>query len=486
MLERQAEYTDVSLGQKCMKYILDERFRFRGWYKKPTGIYDTRRKEAFFPDADSYLTLLKCDGANDVDLSSLDEKAKNTLKAFEEEGIIRRARFGEFLQEDQMYRAYPARYRKSVHWSITGACNLKCRHCFMSAPNAKHGAPSHEEIIRIADQMAECGIFQVGITGGEPLIRDDLMQIIDALNEREIGITVIYTNGWLVDEVLLDALEERNVHPGFQLSYDGVGWHDWLRGVSGAEERTIKALKLLQERNFRTSVSMCIHRKNQHTLRESVKLMAELGVTGMKVNAVMELGEWANPELADARISAAEEMEIYEAYIPQYFEDNAPLPISLGDFFEYTPGESEWKIGCEKPLTEEEVERCPSCGVLTKHFYIGADGMVAPCMGMADSEFSKQFPNLRETPLKEILRDSGFVDLCNTTVGEVRRHNPECLECPHIDRCTGGCRQVALVQENDFYAIDRPQCEFFKNRWDERIRRAADPAFAEYIKRNNA
>lgn len=467
-----------------MRYVLNERYRFRGWYKLPTGLFDIYRKEAFFLNKDRYLLLLKCDGSHDLDIGQLGEKKKEAIEEFEKKGFIRPALPGEFLRKDQMYVSYPARYRKSAHWSVTGACNLKCRHCFMSAPQAKHGVPSHEEIIGIVDQLAECGIFQVGITGGEPLTREDLLEIIDALNEREIGIDVIFTNGWLVDEHFLDELDRRRVHPGFQLSFDGVGCHDWLRGVPGAEERTIQALKLLKQRNYRVSVSMCVHKKNYHSIRESVNLMASLGVKSMKCGIMMDLGEWMNPELADAKLTTAEEIAVFEEYIPQYFEDDAPVAIMMGGVFMYRPGEPVWTIYHEREITEAEAKVCPSCGVITKNFYIGADGVVAPCMGMADCGYASHFLNLKDTPLREILRDSEFVDLCYATVSDIRDHNPKCRECRFADRCTGGCRNAVLMKDDDYYGIDTDLCEFFENGWDERIRKAAEPAFQDYIKRN--
>ena len=467
-----------------MKYVLNERYRFRGWYKRPCGLYDRHRKEAFFPDRESYLLLLKCDGAHDLDPAALSSREKDAMADFQKKGIIRPARFGEFLRDDQKYTAYPARYRRAVHWSVTGACNMACRHCFMSAPGAKHGTPDLEEIIRIADQLAECGVFQAGITGGEPLIREDFFEIVDALSEREIGIDVIYTNGWLVDEKFLDEFERREVYPGFQISFDGVGCHDWLRGVPGAEERTIHALELLQKYGYDVSVSMCLHRKNCHTIRESVNLLAGLGVKSVKCGSMMELGEWMNPELADAKLTAEEEIGVFAEYIPQYFEDDAPLSIMLGGAFMYTPGEPEWRMFNEKRITEEEAGACPSCGVLAKNFYIGADGMAAPCMGMADCGFAENFPNLKDIPLREILSDSEFVRLSCATVGDVRSHNPKCRECRFADRCTGGCRNSVLMQGDDYYGIDTNLCAFFENGWDERIRRAAEPAFREYIRRN--
>ena len=163
-----------------MRYVLNSRYRFRGWYKLPACILDTEVMDIRTFPIPEYTLLLRCDGAHDLGGEEVTQEEQARLNRFLQEGLIHEAEPGELLQEHQVYKTYPARYRKEVHWSVTGACNLRCRHCFMSAPQAKHGNPTHEEIIRVADQLAECGIFRVGITGGEPLIRKDLFAIIDA------------------------------------------------------------------------------------------------------------------------------------------------------------------------------------------------------------------------------------------------------------------------------------------------------------------
>lgn len=231
------------------------------------------------------------------------------------------------------------------------------------------------------------------------------------------------------------------------------------------------------------SVSMCVHRKNRHTIRETVRLMASLGVSGMKIGAIMPQGEWMQPEVRDLQMTPAEEQEVFEEYIPQYFEDDAPLNIMLSGSFMYTPGDKDWGIFNERRCTEAEEKEMPACGVLGKNFYIGADGMVAPCMGMCDTGYAAHFPNLKDTPLREILRDSDFVDLCYAKVGDVRDGNDECRNCEFIDRCTGGCRNAALIAGDNYFGVDPDVCLFFKNGWDKRIREVAQPAFEAYIQR---
>jgi radical SAM protein with 4Fe4S-binding SPASM domain len=427
---------------------------------------------------------MKCDGAHGFDVEKLNGEQREALEKAEKEGVIKPAGFLSFLAPEQVYRSYPNVFRKEAHWSITGACNLKCRHCFMSAPSAKHGHPTLEQLTGIADQLAECGVFKVAITGGEPLIREDFFGLIDALNERGITVSTIYTNGWLLDEKMLDGLEKRGVRPSWQLSFDGIGVHDKLRGVPGAEERTVRAIKLLRAHGFPVTTALCMNRLNLAVVRDSVNYLASLGVSSMKISASMVLGEWADPSVQELRLTRQEEMEFFEKYIPQFFEDNAPMCVTLAGAFSWDPAKDTWNILFRKNCPVEREASSPSCGVVTKAFYIGADGMIAPCMGMADCSYAKNFPNVFQTPLKEILgADSQFVALCNTTVGEVRDKSGKCRSCRYTDRCTGGCRNNALISSDNYYAADDEQCHFFENGWDERITAAAAPAFEDYKKR---
>ncbi len=467
-----------------MRYILDARYYLRGWHGAPSGLYDTQRRKAVFFDQALYKLLLKCDAVQEIDTASLSVKENELLKSLLNEEVIREAGRWDFLLEEQRYHAYPARYRRNVHWSITGTCNLRCRHCFMSAPHAKHGMPSKEELLNVVEQLAECGVTSAEITGGEPLMREDFLEIVEALLDHGITIPTIYSNGWLVDEKLLDALEARGLKPSFQISFDGLGHHDFLRGVPGAEKHAAEAIKLLRQRGNTVSVAMCIHRGNASSLRETVKFLASLGVRSMKCGTMMDLGEWSDPELADLKLSPQEELEVFEQYIPQYFEDDAPLSIMMSGAFLYEKDRDNWGVFYHRECASDKEDEMLSCPVLAHCFYIGADGVVAPCQGMCDCDFGKNFPTLKEKTLSEILTDSDYVKYSYATVGDVRRGNDECRKCEFIDRCTGSCRSTAIVAGDNYYGVDPQACYFFKNGWEDRIRAAAQPAFEAYIKRN--
>ena len=109
---------------------------------------------------------MKCDGVHEIDEAVLSGHQRELFERLKKAEIIREAGLLDYLTEEQEYRTFPVRYKQHAHWSVTGACNMKCRHCFMSAPHARHGSPTKEQLLSVIDQLAECGIFTVGLTGG--------------------------------------------------------------------------------------------------------------------------------------------------------------------------------------------------------------------------------------------------------------------------------------------------------------------------------
>ena len=198
----------------------------------------------------------------------------------------------------------------------------------------------------------------------------------------------------------------------------------------------------------------------------------------------MDLGEWTQPELAELRLTHEEELQLYEEYIPQYFKDDAPLNITMAGAFRYTRGSESWDSFDTKKCPVEAEASVPSCGVLTHCFYIGADGMVCPCMGMADTTYAPNFPNLFESPLSEILGDSEFNRLCHASVADVRDGSGRCRDCAFVNRCAGGCRNAALIDSGNYYGADPEACWFFEHDGEERIRQAAEKPLQAYLRRN--
>src|SRR5699024_3395814 len=216
-----------------MYYRLKSCYSMRGWkgmswvlVKRPENYIETLKQ-------DKFQVLMLCDGETELPGNLLDEELRDMLKQCEAEGIIEPCEKPCSLEPDQYYRLSANRFVMKVFWSTAGRCNFRCRHCYMDAPEAKLGELSTEEALNLIHQMAECGVLRVDITGGEPLVRKHLWELVDRICSYKMVIGSFHTNGWLLNEKTLDAFEQRGLKPEISISFDGVGWHDWMRGITG-------------------------------------------------------------------------------------------------------------------------------------------------------------------------------------------------------------------------------------------------------------
>ena len=452
-----------------MFYKLHEKLSLRGWEKLPYAVIEKGVSRPLFIKADEMNALQLCNGLIDTSLPLIPQKTRDLLKILEEKGFIQKCERGDGIRPDQEYKLYPARYIRTAHWSITGHCNYRCKHCYMSAPDAKFGELTHDEIMSIVRQLIECGVMEVSLTGGEPLVRKDFMEIVDQLIEGGIKITTIYSNGKLVTEKLLNALDARGIHPEFNMSYDGVdGWHDWLRGIENAGKIVEDAFRLCREKGFPTGAEMCIHNGNKHLLRETVNRLGELGVRSLKTNPISNVGAWKEGGYGES-ISLDELYSIYLDYIPHYYEDGMPLSLQLGGFFSASPADP-------KDYFIPTVKRCSNpdntcvCGHARMVMYISAEGRALPCMSLSGMEIQNQFPLIPEIGLSRCITDSTYMRLIDTRATEIFNHNPQCKNCEFAMDCIGGCRASALeTSPDDILAPDMAACTIFKGGWKTKI-----------------
>jgi radical SAM protein with 4Fe4S-binding SPASM domain len=455
-----------------MYYKLKENIALRGWQKLPYAICDYKRGATGFITEQEFRVLSFCDGITPSDAAYLLPVHKEIIKKAVENGLVEECSEKRHLHPWQKYRLYPSRYMGTAHWSVTGKCNYKCRHCYMSAPDAKFGELSHEQCLSIIDQLHDCGIMNVTITGGEALVRKDFWELVDRMLVYGIHIRTIYSNGRLVNEHTLDMLDRRRIKPEFNLSFDGVGWHDWLRGIDGAEAEAAAAFRLCRERGFSTGAEMCLHQKNKHTLRETVNYLASLGVSHVKTNPAGNSGEWIK-NCGDDSLSLDELYDIYLDYIPHFFEDGAPIGIQLGGFFMARKGENKYILPSVKSDGDERCGKRSVCDHARTTMYISAEGRVMPCMSLSGVDANDMFPLITEKGLVSCLTDSSYMRLIETTINKYIDDNAECDACEYKYRCCAGCRASALDAGGDLMGPDRAVCKFYKGGYIQRIMEAA-------------
>ena len=467
-----------------MYYRLTEPYAFRGYKGLPYAIRAEQGSRLFdeplFFGKEPFLALLYCNGTEPVELESLDKKSRAVFQKLLSQGILTASETPmEPLKSWQRYHVYPSRYLNKVHWSITGRCNFRCRHCLVSAPDGHHPEPTLEQCMDVIRQMAACGIHRVDITGGEPLVRRDCEAIFRALSEHRIFISLIYTNASLLTGEVLDLLEAYGHHPTFQLSFDGLGCHDWLRGVPGAEKQADAAFRLLMERGFPATAAMCLHQKNRDSLRDTVNYLARNGVHLLRVNAPQEMGLWKQ-YAQDYALTNQALWEVIRNYIPRYFEDGMPLGIQLDGYFSCKRGSTEYMVPfVHHAPRDADWSRFPYCEAMQHTAYISPEGRLLPCMGFSDTPVEKHSPSVFDQPLGQLTQKSYYADVVATKVSDLLAKEPECAQCPHLPACCGGCMQESMTEDGDYLVRDREICWFFKNVGEAAVSAIADAAIAK-------
>jgi radical SAM protein with 4Fe4S-binding SPASM domain len=464
-----------------MYFRLKDNYILCGWNKLPCAVSDTEKRITGFMDRQQFAALRMCNGAIDLDGIAVTDQQRDYIKRFVQAGIVEPLEFPAKIANPLSYRKYPSRYIHAAQWSITGNCNYRCRHCYMSAPRAMYGELTPEQCMRIVDQLAECGIMNVSLTGGEPLVRKDFMKIAKRLAEKNIRITTIYTNGRLVTGELLEQLDRHGMHPEFNMSFDGVGMHDWIRGIDGAEEHVLDAFRLCREFGFPTGAEYCLHKGNRNLLRESVRLLSSLGVSSLKVSPVAPIGEGLVNQ-SELILSDEEVFDTYLQYIPHFYEDGMPLRIMLGGFFASNGSGPDYRIPAIKFAQGRPVDNKCICGHARSVMYIAADGKLLPCMPLSGLKIREEFPNVLDMDLKDALTDSFYMSVIDTRLRDYLSHNPDCSVCEYKNQCAGGCRGNALCAEDggDYLAADRTVCAVFKKGYVERIHKTAGEAIAKH------
>ena len=462
-----------------MFYRLKSTYALRGWDKMAWVLVKRPNNQIQQLSEKVFQALLLCDGETELSENIHDNTLRDALEKCKTDGLIEMSTCAYPLNPDQYYRYYRNRFVESVFWSITGRCNYHCRHCYMDAPGATLGELSTIEALHLIDQMAECGVLKVDITGGEPFVRQDFWQLIDRIVYHKIAVGMIYTNGWLVNNAILDKFESRGMKPEISISFDGIGWHDWMRGKAGAENAALSALKLCQERDFITNVEMCIHHGNRNTLVKTVETLCSVGVSALRVGSVTMTELWKKNNGGNI-LTEEEYIETALQYIPDYYRFDCPIELMFGGVIDLHRNGT-YEILAQRYDGTDQCLNCYLCSGVRWSCYITPEGRLLPCMPMTASPLQHRFPKAQYIGLKYGLSDSLYMQFVDKRVKDLLAVNKECASCNYRYQCGGGCRATALLEgDQNLMGCDRNMCTLWKGGYVERIRKAADDAIAKY------
>ena len=151
-----------------------------------------------------------------------------------------------------------------VVWNITRRCNLKCVHCYADSHNDIE--LKTEECLEIIDKLSSFKVPIILFSGGEPLLRKDLIDIAEYAKKNGIK-CVLSTNGTLIDRDLAESLKDVFDYVG--VSLDGMkAVNDKFRGVKGAFDSAVRGLRIARDSGILTGIRFTITKYNSHELHK--------------------------------------------------------------------------------------------------------------------------------------------------------------------------------------------------------------------------
>ncbi|MGE4267228.1 MAG: radical SAM protein [Deferribacterales bacterium] len=444
--------------------VLNKDWALRGWTTLEKAAVNTvsGRVVPLVNRAD--YVLRSCDGKTDFEMPIFLDTHLEILNILEKQKIVTIMDTESSIQPYQKFRKAECPYVMNVHWAITGRCNLKCMHCFMESPSIRSDNPTFKQIETTVKSFIEANVPAVSLTGGEPLIRKDLFDIIALLNSEHIAVRQIYTNGILITEEILKKFEALPFKVQFNVSFDGVGWHDRMRGLKGTEEKTLRAIRMIKEAGHELCVATTIDRLSVVSLFETYETMKQYGVGVWRIMTAEDSGNWH--EHRDLSLTLDEELKAYSPLFKRWHEDGHPMVVQFGYLFD---GRKEGFEEFKPPVTIKHDAKSKACSTCAYSTYLGPEGKLLPCHIYTGTELEKQLPSIYEVGFAGAYNNELLRSINDMTIGDLFGENPECEGCAHLERCGIGCRAKAYSDYGKVTAKDGQMCAVMLNKYTERM-----------------
>ncbi len=187
-------------------------------------------------------------------------------------------------------------------WEVTQACDLACVHCRASAQPERHPMElSTDEGKRLIDQIAELRVPVFVLTGGDPIKRPDLFELIDYSRQAGVRVSLTPSATPLLTQDVIRRLKDAGL-ARLAVSMDGARaeTHDAFRGMSGSFARTLDAIRWANEVGLPVQINTTFSRRNIGEIDDLVALMETLRITLWSVFFLVPLGRGKLNELLSA------------------------------------------------------------------------------------------------------------------------------------------------------------------------------------------
>ena len=164
-----------------------------------------------------------------------------------------------------------------VMFELTYRCNFRCRHCYVPQSYRKYNELKTKEVFSLLNQLKDIGCFYLGFTGGEPFIREDLIEILWYARKKGFEL-IIYTNGSLINEKIASQLERlRPNKVDITIPAMSKDAFERITGVSGSRDKVFKAIDLLHTNGVNLGFKTCVLKENEDEIKGIQEFANSLG-----------------------------------------------------------------------------------------------------------------------------------------------------------------------------------------------------------------
>ena len=300
---------------------------------------------------------------------------------------------------------------------LTEACNLKCKFCYNSQ------MPRYNKrAIEMLDTLAEQGVMQVNLTGGEPLAHPYFFEILEHACSLFPNV-IILSNGSLMNEYVLKKLHQYDI-TSVNISIHGdCRVHENLTQIKGSYDASINAIKyFLEKGKIMVASNFVLNSSNLFILQDTIDYLGSIGLQFMTITRFIPVG--VGCEAKELILSRDQLIEAFHIVYEHNKSEQAPHI----EFAEATPF-------CALSSELQSLANCCSYGY--DRFYTDVNGDMLVC-GLSRIKLGG---NILEKPINEIKKASQVFQafLKNEHVSST------CSYCSQFDLCHGGCRAAALI-----------------------------------------
>lgn len=320
---------------------------------------------------------------------------------------------------------------------ITRRCNFACAHCGVDSPRTKiPGEMSTTELRKFSEAFYSIGGRRIYFSGGEPLLRKDLEEIM--IHGKKVGIERfgIASNGSLLTQRRMESLYKAGLN-ALMISLDGIDprQNARIRGVGEKFfDKIVNAVRIAAKYPVYLSVGVFIHPENIDSLDKFVEFCRAEKIELLRFSGFIPLGRGRKPEVLKSMRFSEEQTIRFLEFISAYDEKKTGVQIAfdhgLGPFHQYF-----------------------TCLAGAESIYITSSGDLYPCPTLIHPEF--KVGNVCENDFKDLeqLLTSPRMNSCKVPAEEI---TGACTKCEDLLWCKGGCRGSA-------YAYYEDKCASFPN-----------------------